>query len=130
MRTLTVCTTSGCPEFSTRGGRCEECRKAAAKERRTTVEQRLYKGAAHRGFRQAVLTRDPLCVCPEAEHGHAPGLCLSQSTVADHYPMSLRQLLDAAMNPHDPSNGRGLCASCHGRWTASQDEQRGGWNAR
>lgn len=83
---------------------------------RGTAEQRGY-GRAHRRFRKAVLAKDPICV----RCGKAP------STVADHYPLSMRELVARGMNPYDPDCGRGLCASCHGSETATH--QPGGWHA-
>jgi 5-methylcytosine-specific restriction protein A len=47
------------------------------------------------------------------------------STVADHWPVDRRELVARGMNPDDPSGGRGLCASCHGKETAIH--QPGGW---
>ena len=66
-----------------------------------------------------MLTRDPLCV-----------ICLRAgrtvvSTVADHWPVDRRELVARGMDPDDPSGGRGLCASCHGKETAIH--QPGGW---
>jgi 5-methylcytosine-specific restriction protein A len=63
-----------------------------------------------------VLNRDPICVLCE----------LRQSTVADHYPLSRKELLEQGMNPNDPNRGRGLCVTCHNRETAVN--QPGGWN--
>lgn len=73
-------------------------------------------GRAHRTrFRPGVLARDPVCV-----------ICnLRVSTVADHYPLSRRELVDAGMDPDDPVHGRGLCAPCDRRQTAQR--QPGGW---
>ena len=55
-----------------------------------------------------MLERDPICViCHEAP-----------ATQADHYPLTLRQLVAKRMDPTDPKHGRGLCHSCHSRYTA------------
>jgi hypothetical protein len=35
----TVCSADGCPNFSTRGGRCDECRRAAERMRGTRQER-------------------------------------------------------------------------------------------
>lgn len=63
-----------------------------------------------------MLDRDPICV-----------LCLlAASTVADHYPLSRRDLIASGLDPNDPAAGRGLCSSCHSRYTT--EAQPGGWN--
>jgi 5-methylcytosine-specific restriction protein A len=49
------------------------------------------------------------------------------ATVADHYPLSRKELIDAGLDPNDPQHGRGLCKPCHDRETAQN--QPGGWNA-
>lgn len=118
-RALRPCTTSGCPNL-TGGGRCDDCHRAKQREydaRRETQTQRGYSSAGHRRFRRLVLARDPLCV-----------LCGDIATVADHWPTSRRDLIANGHDPNDPRNGRGLCASCHGRETAAH--QPGGWNYR
>jgi 5-methylcytosine-specific restriction protein A len=115
-RALSICSTPGCPN-TTRSGRCETCTKAADKARGTASE-RGYGGAGHRRFRREVLARDPICV-----------LChLEPSTVADHYPLSRRELEAQGLDPNDPQHGRGLGKRCHDRETAKN--QPGGWNAR
>lgn len=100
----------------TDSGRCPDCR-AEADTSRGTATQRGYNTAGHRRFRTAVLRRDPLCV-----------LCGSVATVADHHPLSRRELVEQGLNPNDPTRGRGLCAPCHGRETVQH--QPGGWAAR
>ncbi len=74
-------------------------------------------GSKHRRrFRPAVLARDPVCV-----------LCRrAASCVADHWPLSRRELVARGMDPDDPAHGRGLCTSCHNRSTARL--QPGGWH--
>ena len=115
-RALKVCPTSGCGAL-TNGGRCPSCAAAADRVRGTAAE-RGYTSAGHRRFRRVVLRRDPICV-----------LCqLEPATVADHYPLSRRQLLAAGLNPNDSSRGRGLCKRCHDQETARL--QPGGWHAR
>lgn len=121
-----VCPTSGCPELVT-SGRCDDC-KRKAEAVRGSASQRGYNSPGHRRFRHAVLHRDPLCVCPEQDHGHESGRCLAPSTVADHHPLSRRELIDAGLNPNSPERGRGLCAPCHGKYTTFA--QPGGWNQR
>ena len=97
--------------------RCPTC-SHAADTARGTATQRGYTTKGHRAFRAAVLTRDPVCV-----------LCLATlATIADHYPISRRDLLAAGLDPNEPEQGRGHCKRCHDRETARL--QPGGWNAR
>jgi 5-methylcytosine-specific restriction enzyme A len=49
------------------------------------------------------------------------------SVVADHYPLSRRELIDQGLDPDDPGRGRGLCKRCHDTETAQR--QPGGFNA-
>jgi 5-methylcytosine-specific restriction protein A len=117
-RAMKVCSKPGCPAVVPAGvGRCPPC-AGEADRARGTASQRGYTSSGHRSFRRAVLRRDPVCVACRA----AP------STVADHYPASRRELVDAGLDPDNPARGRGLCASCHGRATAANPGQRGGWN--
>lgn len=116
MRGLHVCSTPGCPELTTTGGKCPECR-SEADARRGSARQRGYDGSWERK-RATYLRRFPICA-----------LCGGLSTVADHYPTSRRDLI--AMRVPDPDADhrlRPLCASCHGVQTALH--QPGGWNAR
>ncbi|PXA72377.1 hypothetical protein CTB96_02785 [Cryobacterium arcticum] len=56
-------------------------------------------------------------------------LCtVARSTVADHYPLTRRELLASHADPDDPARGRGLCARCHNKHTAASSP--GGWAAR
>lgn len=115
-KALSVCPTSGCPAL-TPGGRCAEC-KAEAEKLRGSASSRGY-GSRHRSeFRDAVLRREPSC-----------RLCGAPSTVADHWPIDRKELVRQGLNPNDPTRGRGLCATCHGKATQAIDSQRGGWNA-
>jgi 5-methylcytosine-specific restriction protein A len=115
---LRVCNVSGCPALGAWArGRCDD-HERQAEQRRGTPAQRGY-GMAHRKrFREGVLAKHPYCqVCRRA-----------RSTVADHYPLSKRELDDAGMDSNDPQHGRGLCFVCHSKETAVH--QPGGWNAR
>ncbi len=114
-RALSICSTPGCPEF-TSSGRCAGCRQEAD-QRRGTAHQRGY-GKKHQQFRQAVLARDSVCVVC----GQEP------SVVADHHPHSRRELIDMGCDPDDPAYGRGVCKRDHDRSTAVA--QPGGWNQR
>lgn len=73
------------------------------------VANRVYNTAGHHRFREAVLTRDPICVACN----------LALSTVADHYPRDRRTLEELALDPNDPQYGRGLCSRCHNTHTAA-----------
>lgn len=117
-RGLTVCNIHGCPNL-TRTGRCTTHQQQADRARGTAA-QRGYTSPGHQAFREAVLARDPYCVV------RGPG-CTTRSTVADHHPLSRRELLEQGLNPNDPSRGRGTCHTCHSRETAKH--QPGGWNA-
>lgn len=112
-----VCSQPGCPTLIDSPGRCTAHTKAADKARGTSKE-RGYNTPGHRRFREAVLAREPICVICYA----AP------STIADHYPISRRDLIDAGLDPNDPSRGRGLCKTDHDKHTAQA--QPGGWNLR
>ena len=127
-RTACPCTSCAhhhgpCPAITTRG-RCHDCSQAA-EQARGTATQRGY-GRRHRTrFRPAVLARHPICVCTDTTHGHGPR-CTAPSTVADHHPLSRRQLVTLGHDPDDPRHGRGLCQPCHDKHTAVA--QPGGWN--
>lgn len=110
-----VCSVPGCPALTT-GGRCPEHTRQADRARGSAAS-RGYTSRAHATFRAAVLTRDPVCVIPG---------CTSPSTVADHYPLSRRELLATGQDPNNPCHGRGLCHTHHSTETAKH--QPGGWN--
>ena len=95
---------------------CPEC-KAKSDRARGTSTQRGY-GRQHRSrFREGVLARDPICV-----------ICRAQpATVADHWPLSRRELVERGLDADDPQYGRGLCKQDHDRETARN--QPGGWHA-
>ena len=119
-RALKPCATPGCHNLTTQGTtRCQQCdttKQALWNTRRDPTTTAHYKTRGHARFRRLVLTRDPICV-----------ICHTAiATDADHWPKSLRQLLDAGLNPNDPANGRGLCHPCHSKETARL--QPGGWN--
>jgi 5-methylcytosine-specific restriction protein A len=115
---MRVCSTPSCPTiYDGRESKCPTHRKQADTARGTASE-RGYNTRGHRAFRVAVLTRDYICVMPG---------CLAFATVADHYPRSKRELIDAGLNSNDPQYGRGLCHRCHSIETAQH--QPGGWHA-
>lgn len=111
-----VCSRPGCPNLHQDTGQCPACRAEGDKARRPHGNPYATRG--HRGFREQVLARDPICV-----------LCLAaRSTVADHYPTERRDLVAQGLDPDDPARGRGLCVPCHDRHTAATSP--GGWNWR
>jgi 5-methylcytosine-specific restriction protein A len=115
---MRVCSQPGCPTIypPTEGSRCAQHRRAADRAR-GTARDRGYNTRGHQAFRAAVLTRDPICVIPG---------CINFSSVADHYPLSRKELLERDMNPNDPARGRGLCKPHHDSETAQH--QPGGWH--
>lgn len=118
-RALTTCSQPGCPEL-TEGGRCGSHRQAAERQRGSAASRGY--GRRHRQrFRRAVLARDICCV-----------LCRDEgrwtlATVADHWPLSRRELEERGLGPDDPARGRGLCKRHHDRETARH--QPGGFLA-
>lgn len=125
-RAYRVCSVSGCPEL-VKAGRCAEHRRAADRARGTAAE-RGYAGKLWRSRRRQCLKRDPSCTCAETNHQHSAP-CGDPATVADHYPLSRRELLAAGVTDPDTIDRlRGLCASCHSRATATTPGQQGGWN--
>ncbi|WBQ03009.1 hypothetical protein [Kribbella sp. CA-293567] len=116
-RAWKLCSKPGCPTLVPPGtSRCEDCAQEADLRRGTSTERGY--GVRHRKvFRKGVLDKHPICV-----------LCLNApSTVADHYPLSRRELVAAGHDPDDPAHGRGLCKTCHDTETATH--QPGGWHA-
>lgn len=109
-------TCNTCPTVITSGSRCHRCTRAAD-IRRGTAHQRGYTSPGHQAFRRAVLQRDPICVTPD---------CHSWATIADHWPLSRRDLIEQHHNPNDPQHGRGLCKRHHDQSTSTL--QPGGWN--
>lgn len=112
---MRVCSRPGCGAL-TRQGMCDTCKRESESKRGSST-QRGY-GAGHTTFRRAVLAKHPVCV-----------LCRrAPSRVADHWPLSRRELVAAGRNPNDPRYGRGLCTPCDSAQTARR--QPGGWNRR
>lgn len=116
-RALKVCAVPGCPELVERG-RCATHQREGDIARGTATE-RGYNSRGHRRFRAAVLRRDRLCVLHLERGVPVP------ATVADHWPLSRRDLEAQGLDPNDPDRGRGLCKACHDRETARH--QPGGW---
>lgn len=127
-----VCTR--CRQTVPAGQPCPTCAPQLEREadaRRGSAHARGY-NRLHRGrFRVAVLRRDPVCTCNTAcrESGvvvHEPGDCDQVSTVADHWPLTKKELRERGLDEHDPEYGRGLCKPCHDRHTARTSP--GGWH--
>ncbi len=114
-----------CPEPVPKPGLCPACRGDADRDRRP--DGNPYSSRAHRvDFREAVLARQPRCVCT-GDCGRHDHLCAAPSTVADHHPIERRDLVSQGLDPNDPDRGRGLCKPCHDGHTARSSP--GGWNA-
>ncbi|QIS06776.1 holin [Nocardia brasiliensis] len=74
---------------------------------RGTRTERGY-GTAHSArFRAGVLARDDQ-TCQ---------MCGGFADVADHHPLSRRELVAAGLDADDPQYGRALCVYCHNRHT-------------
>lgn len=113
---MRVCSRPGCPTlYDDTHSRCPAHRREADKARGTAT-QRGYTSRGHQRFRRETLTRDPICVICDA----------AQSTIADHYPLTRRELEQRGLDPNNPDAGRGLCKPCHDRWTAASSP--GGFN--
>lgn len=110
-----ACSTVGCPEVVPKG-RCEGCTRAA-EARRGDASERGY-DATWKRHRAAYLSHNPICVA-----------CGGVATVADHHPLSRRELLARGVPDPDADHRlRPLCETDHNRSTAAS--QPGGWNAR
>ncbi|GAA0738690.1 hypothetical protein GCM10010199_62010 [Dactylosporangium roseum] len=118
-RALKTCSTTTCPELVPIGqGRCGECKREAERRRGS---------AASRGYdARWARRRDAYLRYPE--HLFCV-LCGAASSVADHYPLSRRDLV--AQGVRDPDAWRRLrplCKPCHDHSTATA--QPGGFNIR
>lgn len=101
------CSYPGCPELTPPGQ--SRCTPHGYDRARPTAHQRGY-GRVHRDrFREGVLAREPYC-----------RLCHAPSAVADHHPLSRRELVARGMDADDPKHGRGLCVRCHNIETAKR----------
>lgn len=108
------CSVPGCPELTT-GGRCAKHQREAEQQRGTSAE-RGYTTLWQR-VRKAYLYRNPWCL-----------LCGRMASVADHFPLSRRQLVERGVSDPDAAHRlRPLCTQCHNRETTKR--QPGGWAA-
>jgi 5-methylcytosine-specific restriction protein A len=99
---------SHCGAAVVRAGKCARHLKMADRQRGSSTARGY--GAEHRDrFRAGVLQRDDwTCV-----------LCGHVATVADHHPLTRRELVAQGLDPNDPARGRSLCQSCHSSHTDS-----------
>ena len=120
---------SACPRCpaATRG-RCT-CTRRVSDQRRGNATDRGYGRRHRRVFRAEVLQRHLFCQCRDASCRSHGDRCVSRSSVADHWPMTRRELVAAGEDPDDPKHGRGLCKPCHDHATATDPRTRGGWHA-
>lgn len=102
-----------CRSVLTRPGPCPTCRA-----RRDAVAPGTdYRSTSWTETSRAYLADHPTC-----------SLCGAPAKVADHHPISRRQLRRLGVpDPDAPQHLRALCLSCHGKETARH--QPGGWNA-
>lgn len=122
-----MCSQVGCPAL-TPSGRCD-AHKREAEQRRGSAYQRGYGGKAWQTSRDAVLARDPACVCKDTGHDHDGRPCGQPSSVSDHYPHERKDLVAAGVpDPDAPHRMRGTCKTCHDRKTGVT--RPGGWAAR
>ena len=121
------CTYPSCPNDQQADNRRCPTHARQAEQERGSAADRGYLGKGHKRFRQTVLKRDPICKCDRPDHAwHAPTRCLHISHVADHFPLSRKELVAQGLDPNDARHGRGLCDRCHNSETAAN--QPGGWN--
>lgn len=121
-KAMRVCSKPKCPKLTADGGRCTDCRRDADQQRGTR-QDRGYDAAWER-TRTAYLAQpgNGACVLRGPR-------CTGRATVADHYPVSRRQLVTQGVRDPDAWHRlRPLCASCHG--VATSQHQPGGWAAR
>ncbi|GHF37143.1 hypothetical protein GCM10010359_44730 [Streptomyces morookaense] len=108
------CSVPGCPELTT-GGRCAKHQREAEQQRGTSAANGY--GTRWQRTRKAYLYRNRWCL-----------LCGRTATVADHFPLSRRELVTQGVaDPDAFSRLRPLCTRCHNRETAKR--QPGGWAA-
>lgn len=115
------CTRCGTPTVTSPCDTCEARRQSQVDRRRPSASLRGYGSQRHQRFHDAVLQRDPVCVCPGCPRCGGQARCLRPSTDADHHPRTRRQLVADGEDPNDPQHGRGLCHRCHSHWTAKRD---------
>lgn len=112
------CSTPGCRGQAARDGRCATCRvrrRGGIEAARGTASQRGY-GVRWSATRRQYLATHIWCV-----------LCGAVATIADHHPISRRDLIAAGVeDPDTDERLRPLCDPCHHVQTARL--QPGGWH--
>ncbi len=108
-----LCARAGCIELSPCPVHIPRRQPFASVPTRPSAAARGY-GAAHRGWRAAVLERDPICSWPG---------CRQPSVAADH----IQPIRDGGSR-FDLANGQGLCLAHHATKTAHDIHRRGGQN--
>ena len=104
-----------CGQRVHRAGLCQHHYRQSEQMRGSSGE-RGYDASHARRFRSAVLDAAGwVCV-----------RCGGAASVADHYPRTRKQLVQAGDDPNDPQYGRALCKLCHDRHTASTSIARPG----
>jgi 5-methylcytosine-specific restriction protein A len=104
---MAICSHPGCPTIVPHRGTCLAHRTP---DRRPTASARGY-GAKWRRNRARYLRAHPDCT-----------LCPQPATVADHWPLTRRQLLDLGeQHPDGWHHLRPLCQRCHAIQTAKHD---------
>jgi 5-methylcytosine-specific restriction protein A len=131
-RALVPCPSPGCPAYTKKGIRCPQHARltiAVGDRNRGTAGYRGYSGVGWSLARKACMERDRQCQCDAVECDHVAFRCGTASVVADHFPLSRKQLIaNRIVDPDDIAYLRGLCKLCHDRHTARS--QPGGWNRR
>lgn len=104
------CFAPGCPDPPTYRGRCAYHNGQMQRARKRNEPWSLvYKNPAMKGWRIAVLRRDPICVkCGKA-----------MSSEADHIVP-----VQEGGAPFSVENGQGLCKSCHSKKTMAEVNAR------
>lgn len=110
-RAWSPCSQPRCPTLTPPGQ--SRCPDHAYDRHRPTARQRGYGRGHETRFRPGVLAREPYC-----------RLCYAPSKVADHWPLTRRELVARGEDPDDPKHGRGLCIRCHNRETARSTNRR------
>lgn len=116
-----VCTEPGCPALVEGKGRCPA--HGPAVKPRPTITQQGY-GASWRHTRNAFIAAHPVCQ-GDGTGSHHPG-CNGSATVADHDPLTRRELVRRGdPNPDAWSHLVARSHLCHGRKSALFDRAFG-----
>lgn len=112
---------------------CPTCtlpRRRRTDKDRGSAHTRGYGTRHQHRFRQPILRRDTYCTCTDTTcrtHRHRDQ-CTALATIADHWPLTRRELTARGLDPDDPQHGRGLCKTCHDHATATDPRTHGGWH--